>query len=276
MRFVLLLACFTLASCAQPTTQLPQVSNADIEAERARQNSQLYDQDFSSLYKRPPYRYEMIERLSSIATRVGPAAIKLCSELRQVQQDPGRACVFDVELGGKKEGFNAHADGNTVIIGPKLLELIPDDDQLAFVMAHEFAHNIMNHIEATRQNATAGAVVGSILEAIVNPYGYRSSSGEAGAELGVLSFSPGFEQEADYVGLYILARAGYKIDKMPEVWRRMAAVNPEGIYIRTTHPTSPERFVAMQKAIEEITSKQHNGASLLPQLAQATTQIHKK
>ena len=32
------------------------------------------------------------------------------------------------------------------------------------------------------------------------------------------AYSPEFEAEADYVGLYILARAGYNIDRAPDAW----------------------------------------------------------
>lgn len=264
-----------LAACVQPSTQLPPTEKQAVEAERLEQDSKLYDQDFSSLYKKPPYRYEMVERIAEIATRVGPAAIELCSQLRVLQKAPERGCVFDVELGTQKDGFNAYADGNVVVLGPKLLELIPDDTHLAFVMAHEFAHNIMNHLEASQKNSTAGSIIGSLLEAMVDPRGNYRTGNAVGGYLGDLSFSPGFEQEADYVGLYILARAGFEIENSPDVWRRMAAVNPQGIYTRTTHPTSAERFVAMRKAIAEIKSKQGAGARLLPELLQPATRVSK-
>ena len=85
-----------------------------------------------------------------------------------------------------------------------------------------------------------------------------------GAQASLLAYSPSFEHESDYIGLYILARAGFDYQNAPEFWRLMSRNNPQGIYNRTTHPTTPERFVAMSKTIEEINAKKAKGLRLLP------------
>ena len=79
-----------------------------------------------------------------------------------------------------------------------------------------------------------------------------------------MRYSKAFEQEADHVGLYISRRAGYNLDSMPNIWRRMAAGNPSGIYNASTHPTYPERYIAMQQTINEIRAKEKAGQPLLP------------
>lgn len=275
LKWIGLCLALILSACAQPKTQLPQVNLAEVEAERAMQNTHLYEQDFKSLYAVPPTRRELQQRIANIAVRVGPAAIQLCNELRaRPGGDPKRNCVFDVELGSKKVGINAYADGNIVVVGPQLMELVSNDDHLAFILAHEFAHNIMDHHSDMRQNVLAGALLGSLADALVAANGGYSgaSYGATGAELGKISYSPEYEREADYVGLYILSRAGFLIDNTPEVWRRMAAINPDGIYTSTTHPSSPERFVAMRKAIQEIHTKQKKNLALLPEMAQTAAQ----
>jgi len=52
-----------------------------------------------------------------------------------------------------------------------------------------------------------------------------------------MAFSQDFEAEADYVGLYHAARAGYDIENAPYIWRRFAASDPRGIdAVGGSHP----------------------------------------
>ncbi len=264
------LSSFLLLACAQPMTALPPVEAADIAAEQAYQEEYLYKNSFTHIYDVPPTKREMEERLASIARRVGPAAIKLCDELR-VKDASGqkRRCLFHVELSSAQDdSFNAFADGNKLVISRKLMQLVRRNDQLAFIMAHEFAHNIMGHLDDQASNRTSGAFAGLLLDATLQSLGAPRTGefSKLGAQTAALSFSPSYEHEADYVGLYILKRAGYRISRAADVWRMMAAVNPDSIYTTTTHPTSAERFVYMKKTVEEIERKRHNGEALLPEM----------
>jgi predicted Zn-dependent protease len=142
------------------------------------------------------------------------------------------------------------------------------DDELAFILSHETAHNIMHHIDAERRNALIGAVIGALADGIaaynrVNTHGDMTQAGFGTAQL---SWSPAFEAEADYVGLYILARSGYDYHFVPEFWRRLAAREPGSIYAGGDHPSDPERYVAMEKTIREIDAKRAKHLPLLPNL----------
>jgi predicted Zn-dependent protease len=78
-------------------------------------------------------------------------------------------------------------------------------------------------------------------------------------------YSQDFESEADYVGLYVVARAGMPIDNAPRFWRRMGSqVAPGAISHGTTHPPTAQRFVALEAAVAEIKAKQAAGQPLLP------------
>jgi len=177
--------------------------------------------------------------------------------------------LFHAQLGtSTDDSINAYADGNKLVVSRRLMQLVKRDDQLAFIIAHEFAHNIMGHLDDQTTNVTGGAILGSILDAVSASAGINMGNelGNIGAEMSLLSFSSAYEHEADYVGLYILKRAGYKIDQAPNVWRLMAAVDPGAIYTNTTHPSSPERFVTMKKTVDEIAEKRKKGEELLPQM----------
>jgi len=91
--------------------------------------------------------------------------------------------------------------------------------------------------------------------------------GQLGANQALLKYSASFENEADYVGLYILARAGYNIDDAPGFWRSMSLQVPQAIYASSTHPNNPTRTIAMQKTVAEIHAKEQAHQPLLPNIA---------
>ena len=77
----------------------------------------------------------------------------------------------------------------------------------------------------------------------------------------------GFEQEADYVGMYYLERTNIDASNVAHFWRRMAAENSNlSINHRSTHPTTPERFIALEKTFKEIIMKKNNGEVLKPNI----------
>lgn len=175
------------------------------------------------------------------------------------------ACPYSPILQDKPE-INAFADGERVIFTTGIMRFIQNDDELALVMGHEFAHNFRGHIDAKRGNATTGQVIGTILDLLAAAGGVNTGGamGNSLAQLGAGAFSQDFEAEADYAGLYVMARAGYPIDDAPNFWRRMAVANPNGITHATSHPATPERFVALGAAIREIKDKQLANQPLLP------------
>ena len=74
------------------------------------------------------------------------------------------------------------------------------------------------------------------------------------------------ESEADYLGLYLAARAGYAIDGAAALWRRFALLEPGTLDDKSTysHPSSPKRSLALARTIEEIQSKMRRGEPLMP------------
>lgn len=270
MRFLTVLSVLLLlGGCAKPTSKLPVISQDEVKAEREYQETYLYENDFEHLYKKKPTKSQMEKRLAQITRKVGPAAIELCNQLRlRDKTGEKRRCLFDVELGPHDDTrFNAYADGDKVVIGRKLFEYIEKDEQLAFIIAHEFSHNIMKHLDDAQQNIMGGAILGAVLDAAVSGAAGSSTGGsfsKLGAQMARLSYSADYEYEADYIGLYIMKRAGYDISEAAKVWRLMSAVNPDSIYTSTTHPTSPERFVLMNRTVQEIKTKQRHSQEIMP------------
>jgi len=183
-------------------------------------------------------------------------------QIHNVSIESEVACGYYVEL-NNQDAINAFADGERIVVTSGMMRFA-DDSDLAVVVAHETAHNAMGHIDMKRRNATGGLFLDILAAAAgVNTNGAFSKAAAR-------SHSEEFELEADYVGLYLMASAGHPIEDAPYFWRRMAAEKPESTqdHIADTHPTSPERFVAMQRAIEEIENKIARGAPLKPELKQ--------
>lgn len=260
------LTLLTLAACAAPNTARPVYSKQEVAAEAAEQAkaSRLVPEGFVedktyTAAELAPLR----ARLTAVATRIEPAAGTLC---RDVFPSNERSCSFGIKFAPQEKGINAHADGNNVVVYPGLIDFARNDNHLAFVISHEFAHNILAHVASQKQNVMAGSLLGTLLDIGAASQGYDTGGtfGNIGGQAGLLRYSQGFEEEADYVGLYILARAGYKIEDAPEFWRAMSAADPQGIYGSGTHPSNPTRFIAMNKTIAEINAKKAAGQPLTP------------
>ena len=62
---------------------------------------------------------------------------------------------------------------------------------------------------------------------------------------------------------------GTCIGLAPNFWRRMAVIHPASIKTNhsSTHPSAPERFVALESAVGEIHAKLNAGRPLVPEVA---------
>jgi Zn-dependent protease with chaperone function len=179
------------------------------------------------------------------------------------------ACAFNLNMQDNNQ-WNAYADGETMHVERKLVDDLSNDDDLAFVIAHELAHNLVGHVGKTQQNMMAGALIGLGIEAAIGAMGGGSVNGEiarAGAGVAQMRYSQDFEREADYVGLYILANTGYDLNAGPRVARRIAEQDPRAITYAGSHPSSADRAASLMATIREIEDKVKRGQPLAPNMA---------
>ncbi|MET0182754.1 MAG: M48 family metallopeptidase, partial [Caulobacterales bacterium] len=179
------------------------------------------------------------------ALRDGPVALQLLrgTENISVSVSPVEVCAYQVVLVDADE-VNAAADGNSIILNRGMLRFAESDEELALIIGHELAHNAMGHIDSMKQNAAVGAIAGGVVDVLFALGGVNTNGAfsDAGGDIGRRMFSQDFESEADYVGIYFMARSGYETEGVETFWRRMAAENPEGIRFAYTHPNYAERF----------------------------------
>lgn len=181
-------------------------------------------------------------------------------ETRQLSLPKEQACHYGLVISGSDD-VNAYADGSNVGITKGMMRFAESDQELSLVIAHEIAHNTMEHVSAKRSNAFGGLILDILAAAAgVNTQGVFQ-------QISANAYSQEFEAEADYIGLYIMARAGLSLEGSADFWRRMAAEHPASISTNhaATHPASAARFVAIENTIGEIASKRAGQNALIPE-----------
>lgn len=192
---------------------------------------------------------DVITRVNGVPIMPGEAAIKTVATAiegtggnglklnigganpRQAVLEPVLSCTYPIEI-INSDKVNAYADGEKIRVTKGMMWFAQGEEDLAMVISHELAHNIMGH---------------------------------AGTFSSVFQDKKSREADADYVGLYIMARGGFEIEKASGFWRRMAAAFPKMIESSSSHPLMPARFVAIRKTTEEIRRREARGLPLVPQ-----------
>ena len=179
---------------------------------------------------------------------------------------PAKACAIPIELKSDSSP-EAFTTGDRIVVHSSILRIARTDAQLALVIGHELAHANLGHLEKQRANGMLGWAAGAAIDAGMMPGGIPTGGAfiRQFARVGERAFSIDFEREADYVGAYYAARAGYDLAGAEEFWRALSMENPDSIRIAVTHPVTPVRFVQMQKVAAEIADKRRHNLPLMPE-----------
>ncbi|GAB4402472.1 MAG: M48 family metallopeptidase [Bacteroidia bacterium] len=138
--------------------------------------------------------------------------------------------------------------GGKVVIYTGILPITKNEDGLAVVMGHEIAHALAHHGNERMSQQLAVQLGGlGLNEALqTQPEQTRNifmSAYGVGAQVGaLLPFSRLHESEADEIGLYLMAIAGYNVDEAAPFWERMqrgAGSTPPTFL--STHPAPDKR-----------------------------------
>ncbi len=198
--------------------------------------------------------YEMVKR---VCDNVVQAAGRL-------YPDATKGFEWEFKLVDDPKTVNAWClPGGKIAIYTGLMMAAKNEAQLAVVVGHECSHAIARHggERMSQQNAVQillqGAGAGMSF-ASLNPAAQQATMAAlgAGAEYGVvLPFSRSHESEADELGLFIAADAGYDPRQAVQLWKNMAALSGEKpAEWMSTHPADETRIkrleTLMPKAIE--------------------------
>ena len=248
--FFLFLLLAALASCATPTSRAPYSGPTAVAREQARQRGA------SPAVQSP----QLLLRFMDVGRRVLAANEFFCSAMRIVSMPDGSvSCAYGLVRLPTTQ-VTAGTDGTDIMVSNGLLEFAESDAEIAMVVGHELAHAACGHIGAKRRNAFLGALGDAVYGAIT---GYRGSEFTDAA---LHAYSQEFESEADYVGTYFAARAGYDVSGAAAFWRRLGRASPSSITATATdtHPGTAQRYLDIQATARQITAKLAAGEALVP------------
>ena len=192
----------------------------------------------------PPDALPLVE----VVNRVMPVAVDACRSQRRRQR-----CDFLVALDDSPD-IEANAfqtlsrDGRPVIgFTLPLVQQTRNDDELAFILAHEAAHHIAGHIARGQNSARIGAdlISGLVAAGGGDEVAIREAQ-NFGAFLGVRRYAQEFELEADALGALIAREAGY--DPLRGVMFFQNAPDP-GARFLGTHPPNAARIEIVRRAL---------------------------
>ena len=194
--------------------------------------------------------YEMVQR---VGQRVSEAAERLYTE-RSIEFD------WEIVLIDEPETANAWCmPGGKMAVYSGLLPVTQDEEGLAVVVGHEVAHAVARHgAERMSQDIVATVALGAASASMSDMDAQeRDTIMQALVGVGtlgvILPFSRAQESEADQLGLYISADAGYDPRASIGLWQRMGAQSqgaapPEFL---STHPSDETRIEHLQSIMHD-------------------------
>ncbi|MFY0601156.1 MAG: M48 family metallopeptidase [Cyclobacteriaceae bacterium] len=145
--------------------------------------------------------------------------------------------------------------GGKVAFYTGIMPICEDEVGVAVVMGHEVAHAIANHGRERISQQKATQIGLTSLSVVLGGSGASTISNEmimqgagAATSMGILKFSRKHESEADKLGLFFMAMAGYDPEAAPKFWKRMSSGDgKEPAEFVSTHPSHDTRIKDLKK-----------------------------
>ena len=213
------------AAGLKPNDTLRAVNGADLaDKSRGQKGTASYDAVSAAM--------AVLEALPEQGAAV--LSIERGGQRLEVSVTPQNVCRSRVEL-APGNAINANANGLVAQISGRLVDWVESDDELALVIAHEMAHNLLDHPKRLNEKSALSGLATSL-----------GLAGKAQRQM---------ELDADRVGIIMAAGAGYNYKIAPDFWARLNSNSPLASFMATSHPTTRARRENAQKVVDEINSK---------------------
>lgn len=187
----------------------------------------------------------------SVVSQVEPVAEALCRQ-RSADVNCDIRIVVDDRPGQPPNAFQTVDRTGRPIVG-FTIALIADTqnaDEIAFVMGHEAAHHVLNHIPKRQQSAAGAAILAGALARANGATAEGIRQAQAfGAEVGARSYSKEFELEADAMGAEIALMAGYDPIRGAAFFSRLP---DPGDRFLGSHPPNAERQALVARVVARL------------------------
>lgn len=161
-------------------------------------------------------------------------------------------------------GFNEDFGG--LIIGNQIDLYASNDDDIKLLLARDLAKLFLDH---RGEKAKSRRLAGWGASAVGFVTGQPTHADSISSAWANLRHGDRQASEADYLGLYLAARAGVDISHAPAFWETVFAnrTGNRGVgRLLGNEPPTPERLEGIRLATQEILAKQAAGAPLIPEL----------
>jgi predicted Zn-dependent protease len=204
-----------------------------------------------------------IERVRTLVTRLAKAA--------HADSNPWNVFVLEGD-----DVVNAAATrGHYVFVWTGMLRTAQSDGELATVIAHELGHVLANHTKPTPQEEaskimarTTGEIAGQI---VASQPGYAPLAQITGVlvtelikAIAVNPETQRLETEADHIGFFLMADAGFDPHDALSLWSKMAdspGSAGEPLQFLSSHPTSSDRLDALHALLPEALARYRNATA---------------
>ncbi|NJK87181.1 MAG: M48 family metallopeptidase [Bacteroidales bacterium] len=225
---------------AVPTSQLISLSKESYQ--QVIQNNELSD---NNVY---------INTVKNVGTKISGAVEQYMKEQGMEDRLEGYQWEYHVLESDEKNAWCM--PGGKIAFYEGIMPICKDDNGVAVVMAHEIAHAVANHGNERMSQQLLVQLGGMALSVALEEQKETTqqlalAAFGLGTSVGVLlPYSRTHEQEADELGLYFMAMAGFDPRGAPEFWARMqqqgGASVPEFL---STHPNPENRIKYLRKVM---------------------------
>ena len=151
-----------------------------------------------------------------------------------------KACNYNVQA-IPASSPNAYADGEKVFITLAAIKLARTEDELAFLIGHELAHNIYHYNFKNGTEANSLAINYMDIPKLKNLNSFFLISTQSK------------EIEADLKGVEIAYKAGYALENVNDYWRRLSVFNPNLISSSSSiYKSNALRAIMISKTIKRL------------------------
>lgn len=198
-----------------------------------------------------PYNHTMTKKVEKIFEKVVDAAYKDPS----IDKSSMEGINWQIHVvNDPTQPPNAFVlPGGKVFVFSSILGICKNEDGLATVLSHEFAHQLARHTSENLSKAPLYALISLLLYSITGVDGLNNLLTDS---LLRMPASRQMETEADYIGLMIMARACFNPSEAANLWKRMSVFekrsrNGANIEFLSTHPASERRIDNMKNWLPE-------------------------
>jgi peptidase M48-like protein/PDZ domain-containing protein len=188
---------------------------------------------------RPEPVSDQIQRLTRARIQPLTLGLRRGASERLVSLWSVPSCRMNVKLIANPV-VNAFSDGANIYLTTGLLEFVRSPDQLAWVVAHEVGHHVLEHAETAKFQMMLNRFLGS-------------RGGEQPQRVEQIEL----ERQADLYAVDLMTRAGFDLREGRRLvgWLQVLQAPPSETNLGRSHPTNQERLEALDAIIQRLDEK---------------------